>query len=243
MDKRGRNAADGKKIRTGCMEYFVEQAVLDGGVKIVFAHIEGFDNTVDPAGWADERARRVQALRDAYRDLDVKADSILEGFNILHDNFGVKRRKNLPASVNLAKLLAKHGDVPRVNPVVDLYNIVSLESKLALGAHDLARIEGNFTLRLTDGSERFVPLGQDEPKPVAAGEYCYCDDANEVLCRLEVRQVNKTAVGPASTGAAFIVQGNQATSWDYLREWADALGRDVVRLCGGAYRVVEPAVI
>jgi len=225
------------------MEYLVQQAVLDGGVKAVFVHIEGFDNEAEPAEWVAERSRRVAALLSIYEGLDVKADPLLEGFNNLHDNFGVKRRKNLPASVNLAKLLVKHGDVPHVNTVVDLYNIVSLESKLALGAHDLARIEGNFTLRLTDGTERFVPLGQDEPKPVAAGEYCYCDDANEVLCRLEVRQVNKTAVGPACTGAAFIVQGNEATSGEYLREWAEVLGRDVTRLCGGSYRVVEPAVI
>lgn len=225
------------------MEYFVQQAVLDGGVKIAFVHADGFDNLQDPVGWEVERVGRVKALLAEYDQLDVKADPILEGFNILHDNFGVKRRKNLAASVNLAKLLVKHGDLPQVNPLVDLYNIISLESKLALGAHDLARIEGNFTLRLTDGSERFVPLGQEEPKPVAPGEYCYCDDANEVLCRLEVRQVNKTAVTRDTRGAAFIVQGNGATTEEYLLEWADALGQDIVRLFGGEYRVVVPRVL
>lgn len=225
------------------MNYHVQQAVLDGGVKICFVTVEGFDNASLPAGWEEERARRIEALRASYAVLDVKADPVLEGFNILHDHFGVKRRKNLPASVNLAKLLVKHGDLAHVNTVVDLYNIVSLESKLALGAHDLARIEGDFTLRLTDGTERFVPLGQEEPKPVVAGEYCYCDDANEVLCRLEVRQVNKTAVTEASSGAAFIVQGNEATSDEYVRGWADRLGRDITRVCGGDYRVVVPDVL
>ena len=82
-----------------------------------------------------------------------------------------------------------------INTAVDIYNLLSLESKLALGAHNIDKVDGNVTLRFTDGTERFVPLGQTEPVPVAPHEYCYCDDSNEVLCRLEIRQVNKTAGG------------------------------------------------
>ncbi len=61
-----------------------------------------------------------------------------------------------------------------------VYNIISLESKLALGAHDMDCVLGNVTLRFTDGTEKFIPIGQDIPLPVNAHEYCYCDDANEV---------------------------------------------------------------
>ena len=30
-----------------------------------------------------------------------------------------------------------------------------------------------------------------EPVSINPHEYCYCDDANEILCRLEIRQVKK----------------------------------------------------
>ncbi len=33
----------------------------------------------------------------------------------------------------------------------------------------------DITLRFTNGTEKFVPLGQSEPVPVAPHEYCYCD--------------------------------------------------------------------
>ncbi|WP_396133041.1 phenylalanine--tRNA ligase beta subunit-related protein [Faecalibacillus faecis] len=36
-----------------------------------------------------------------------------------------------------------------MNPLVDLYNLISMDTKLALGAHDLDKTEGNITLRLT----------------------------------------------------------------------------------------------
>ena len=34
-----------------------------------------------------------------------------------------------------------------------------LESKLALGAHNIDKVDGNVTLRFTDGTERFLTLG------------------------------------------------------------------------------------
>lgn len=225
------------------MEFRVERGVLDLGVKIVFGVVEGFDNTEPTDAWMSYRNRRLSELVNAYRDFDPKADPVLEGFNILHDKSGVKRRKNVPASTNLIKMLEKHDGLTFINTVVDIYNLVSVESKLALGAHDMDHIDGNFTLRFTDGTERYVPLGQIEPRPVRPHEYCYCDDANEVLCRLEVRQVNKTAVTESTTRAAFIVQGNAATSNSYVRETAEHLVEEVACYCGGQGRVVVPTVI
>ena len=81
-----------------------------------------------------------------------------------------------------------------VNLAVDIYNLISMETGICLGAHDLKGVNGNITLRFTTGTEKFLPLGQTEPKEVKANEYSYIDDRNEILCRLEIRQVEKTKV-------------------------------------------------
>ena len=142
------------------MDFYVEQAVLDAGVKILFAAVYGIDNHGESPEWAVYREKRLAELYTAYEALEVHDDPILEGFNILHDRTGVKRRKNIPASENLIKLLKKNRGMFYINQAVDIYNLISLESKLALGAHNIDRVEGNVTLRFTDGSERFVPIGQ-----------------------------------------------------------------------------------
>lgn len=176
------------------MEFKVEKAVLDAGVKIVFVVIQGLDNSKESYEWHAHREVLLNDLLERYKDVDVHQDPILEGFNLLHDHTGVKRRKNIPASENLIKLLQKHGSLTYINKVVDIYNLISLDSKLALGAHNIDRVSGNVTLRFTDGTERFVPLGQTEPVAINPHEYSYIDDSNEVLCRLEIRQVQKTLV-------------------------------------------------
>ena len=153
------------------IQFAVEKSVLDIGVKIVFLVIEGIDNTRISPEWMEKRKGIIANLLNDYKDIDYHADPVLEGFHILHDRAGVKRRKNIPASENLIRLLNKHGDVFFINQAVDIYNIISMESKLALGAHDIDRVDGNVTLRFTDGTERFVPIGQSEPVSNNPHEY------------------------------------------------------------------------
>ena len=225
------------------MEFFVEKAVLESGVKIIFPEVTGIDNTLKSEEWQEYRNNKIKELIERYEGIDVHSDAILEGFNILHDNVGVKRRKNIPASENPIKLLNKNHDLFYINQAVDIYNIISLDSKLALGAHDIDNVEGNVTLRFTDGSEKFIPLGQSEPIKVAPHEYCYCDDSNEVLCRLEIRQVNKTAVNENTRNIFYIVQGNEATSDEYLEKIAQEIIDTTTKYCGGIGKINIPEVV
>ena len=224
------------------MNFYVEQAVTDAGVKIVFAAVYGLDNHGEDPEWAAYRDKRLEELYEEYAELDVHADPILEGFNLLHDRTGVKRRKNIPASENLIRLLKKNHGMFYINQAVDIYNLISLESKLALGAHNIDRVEGDVTLRFTDGSERFVPIGQEDPVPVAPHEYCYCDDANEVLCRLEIRQVEKTKVDEDARNVFYIVQGNEATPYELLYETAQKIVDLTTKYCGGTGILITPDV-
>lgn len=225
------------------MNFYVKTDVLGRGVKILFAVMEGIDNTRVSEEWNAYRNQKIHELYEQYKDMDVHADPILEGFNILHDKTGVKRRKNIPASENLIRLLVKHQGMSYINLAVDIYNLISLESRLALGAHNMDKADGNVTLRFTDGTERFVPIGLNEPIPVRPHEYSYCDDANEVLCRLEIRQVEKTKVDEAAKNVFYIVQGNEAVDDSLLKETAQKIIDTTAKYCGGSGRIVIPEVI
>ena len=225
------------------MFFYVEDKVLEIGVKVLFAVVHDIDNRGVSKEWEEYRNARIKELLEEYRGLDVHADPILEGFNILHDRSGVKRRKNTPSSENLIKQLVKHGGMPIINQVVDIYNIISLESKLSLGAHDIDRVDGNVTLRFTDGTERFQPIGQADPYYLNPGEYAYCDDSNEVLCRLEVRQVEKTKVTEDTRSILFIIQGNDEPADSLLQETAERIIQLTIRYCGGKGEAAVPQIV
>ncbi len=225
------------------MEFRVEKAVLEAGVKIVFVVIRGLDNSTASYEWQAQREVLLNELLERYKDFDVHQDPVLEAYNLLHDHTGVKRRKNIPASENLIKLLQKHGSLTYINKVVDIYNLISLDSKLALGAHNLDQVSGNVTLRFTDGTERFVPLGQTEPVVINPHEYSYIDDSNEVLCRLEIRQVQKTLVDETARNVFYIVQGNDATPDELLHQTAQNIIELTTQYCGGIGEIIIPKVL
>lgn len=221
----------------------IEPAVSAIGVKTVFGCVEGITNSGLPPAWEKERNARLARLLERYIDLAVHDDPILEGYHILHDRAGVKRRKNIPSSENLIKSLLKHRDMPFINLVVDIYNIISMESKLCVAAHDRDKIEGNLTVRFSDESETYVPIGQDHPVAMNPHEYCYCDDSNEVLCRLEIRQVNKTKISENVKNVLYIIEGNDATEDDYLESVMEEIIETTIQYCGGHGSLVTPCIL
>lgn len=130
----------------------------------------------------------------------------------------VPRRKNLPASENLIRLLTKREDLISINKAVDIYNILSIESKLCLGAHDIDKVDGNVTLKITDGTEKFLPLESEELNLVKSGEYSFLDDNNDVVCWLDIRQVDKTKVTEDSKNVLYLIIGNKKTTDEELEK-------------------------
>ena len=135
----------------------------------------------------------------------------LEGYRELHKRVGASNRKNVAAPESLLRVFKRNGNLPRINSVVDAYNFVSLARGFALGLHDTANVHGDVRLKIATGAENFVPLGKQEAKPIEPGHYVYCDDADDVLCHLEVLQGDKSKVSTGTTACLLICQGNPLT--------------------------------
>ena len=171
-------------------------------------------------------------LRQKYTPQFVKNDRLIAGFRELRKAVGRSPRK-YPCSIeSLIGCLQRRGSTPAINLVVDIYNVVSLETRLALGAHDLDRVDGSITLRFASGNEHFVPLGSSAAEPVHAGEYCYVDDGGEVLCRLDYKQCDKTKLSLSTKRCLFILQGNAKTTEEQLQQAKERLIELLVQFGG-----------
>jgi DNA/RNA-binding domain of Phe-tRNA-synthetase-like protein len=116
---------------------------------------------------------------------------------------GVSASKYLSSIESLLRRVLKGGPVPRVNPVVDLYNAISLKHLVPMGGHALHPLEGDIALCLAEGGEPFLPMDGGEAESAQPGEVIY-RDAKEVLTRRWVwRQCDKDKV-MAHTGSVFI---------------------------------------
>jgi DNA/RNA-binding domain of Phe-tRNA-synthetase-like protein len=218
------------------LRFSIEDAVLAIGVRGAFAVVEGLRNDTEPEALAALRSSVEARLAHELGPGFIETDPVLQGFRRLHEAVRRSNRRFPSSAESLVGLYQRKGIVPRINPVVDIYNLVSLETRLSLGAHDIARVTGDIRLRMTDGTERFVALGANAPEPVSAGEYAYVDDSAEILCRLEHRQCERTRVTPGTRDVFCILQGHAGTPLPMLE---GALARWVSltnQLCGGSLR-------
>ena len=69
--------------------------------------------------------------------------------------FGAKPKEHPSSIENLVRRVLKGWTVPHVNPLVDLYNTISLRHLVPVGGEDLDRVEGDVLLTFaTDGRRR-----------------------------------------------------------------------------------------
>jgi len=224
-------------------QLIIHSEIKNLGLSGIYLTIKNIHNKDTDAEF-DEYSKKIvqQAYIYARQITDIKENQLIKGFRQLHEAVGAPNRKNLSAPENLYKLLTRKGDIPRINLLVDIYNTISIKYKLALGAHDWDSIDGNVHLRLTNGSEKFIPIGETEVKTIRAGEYSYIDDSNDIICYLDVRQADKTKVTLDTKNIFLVVQGNANTPFPYIENAVSELLLLIKKYCGGESRIIGQVV-
>lgn len=146
--------------------------------------------------------------------------SQLEG---LQSRYRGRAKQVDPSPVRVAKDLLRM-KYRSIHPIVDVYNLWSARLGLSIGAFDIEKIRGSVSVRVTNGTERFQPLGAPETKVVDAGGFAYVDDSGEVLCWLDVRQGDVTKLTAATRKALILIEGIPPYSAETLLAAGKQLG-------------------
>ena len=109
---------------------------------------------------------------------------------------GIPASKYLSSIESLLRRALKGGPFPRVNPIVDLYNAISLDYLVPVGGHDLAPLEENIFLGFAEGNEPFTPMDGGDQETAEKGEVIYRDEKDVLTRRWVWRQSNKDKVTP-----------------------------------------------
>ncbi len=148
--------------------------------------------------------------------LDIANYPAVAAWREAYAAFGVKPNKYRSSIENLLRS-ARSGSVRSINPLVDLYNTVSVRHQLPCGGEDLASIVGDIHLTRARGGELFVPLGSPDAAPPQPGEVIYHDSAG-VICRAwNWREAERTKLKPATREAFLCIETVPPIEEDRLR--------------------------
>jgi len=155
--------------------------------------------------------------------------------------FGVKA-KDYPSSIeNLLKRVVKGETLRSINPLVDLYNVVSLEHLLPVGGEDLDCIQGDIILRFAGDNEAAIHLlGDAEAKAPKSGEVIYADDIGAICRRFNWKEAERSKLTAETRRAVLVVEALPPVNEANLQAALSQLSELVKTFCQAS---VKPYVL
>lgn len=179
---------------------------------------------------SEERIRQDIGSSD-YRDIPTVA-SWMEVFR----SMGINPNRYPPSVANLIKRTLKGTDLPFINKLVCIFNVISLRHVVPCGGDDLSVVTGDLKIDFAKGDEIYVPLGKrdvvEHPEP---GEVIYFDDGNgDVFCRAWCwKNGDRSKITEETRDVAINVEGMPPISLERLTLIGEELAQMVEEHCGG----------
>jgi DNA/RNA-binding domain of Phe-tRNA-synthetase-like protein len=130
--------------------------------------------------------------------------------------FGAKPKRTSPSVLALIKRAG--GGLPRIDPVTDLYNAISVSHVLPIGGENLGAYVSAPRLEIAQGGEPFDTIESGEPAMDAAlpGEVIWRDDQGVTCRRWNWRQCVRTRIDGDTRTVLFLLEALGGMSDDAL---------------------------
>ncbi|NRS49128.1 B3/4 domain-containing protein [Brevibacillus sp. HB2.2] len=150
--------------------------------KIGIVICQGIDNSSRDVEKYEKLLR--EAEKEAHKFLRLEEFSSNPVISVWREAFQkFKTKKGARCSIEALLKRVKNGNpIGTINPLVDIYNSISLRYGFPCGGEDIDTFVGDIRLTQANGNEPFLPLGQDENASPYEGEIVYKDD-DGAICR------------------------------------------------------------
>ena len=145
---------------------------------------------------------------------------------------GFKPTQYRSAAEALLRRFRREGEVPRLHPLVDLGNAVSLTYALPVALFDIARVDTHLEVRHAQGGEEHTGWS-GETEHAEPGEVIFADAANHAHARRwTFRQSRRSTVSADTRTVLIVAEGLHASAGADVPALIDALAGDIAGLWG-----------
>ena len=194
---------------------------------------KGIDNTIkDPEKFKIKlEASQKLALSHLPND-DFSSNSVVKVWREAFQKF--KTKKGARSSIEALLKRANNGNyLGTINPLVDLYNCISLKYALPCGGEDIDTFVGDIRLTKANGDEGFITLGTDENSPPYEGEIIYKDEEGAICRCWNWRESVRTMLTESTKNAFLCIELVDDTRFDTFEEALKELSGDIEKELGG----------
>ena len=149
-----------------------------------------------------------------------------------------KTKKGARASIEaLLKRIYNGNHLGTINPLVDIYNSISLSYALPCGGEDIDKFVGDIRLTKAVGNENFITLGSNESAQPYEGEIVYKDDKGTICRCLNWRESVRTMLTENTKNAILCMEFVDNERIKDLKNALEELGGRIKDNLGGTYKI------
>ena len=170
--------------------------------------VKGLDNSVDESkdpyfkSLLDKGTKRAEEF---IPDENFTQNDVIQEWRQAFSKF--KTKKGARSSIEaLLKRVSQRREFHPINPLVDIYNSVSLSYAVPCGGEDLDKIVGGLHLGKAKGGEAFFPLGAETDAPALPEEIIYYDKEGAVCRCLNWREAQRTMLTEGTKDAVLVIE-------------------------------------
>lgn len=221
-------------------KFIIEKPVWDLFPELSIGIIvaKGVDNSIaKEEELKDELAAALEAANEdakQYLTADTLSENeVISVWRKAYQQF--KTKKGVRCSIEaLLKRASKGNAVGNINPLVDIYNVISLKYALPCGGEDLDTFAGDLRLTKTEGGDEFLALGDEENDNTLPGEVCYLDDAGAVCRCFNWRDGVRTMLTENTKNAFLIIECIDPNRKDVMEKALAELTETTQKYLGGS---------
>ena len=169
------------------------------------------------------------------------AEAHISAWSEVFWEFGAKPKRTPCSADALRKRVLRDGTMPTLDPIVDLYNAVSLRYAVPVGGENFSAYQGTPHLAVAKGTEPFdtVKEGKTTVEYPLEGEVIWCDDIGVTCRRWNWRQGVRTRLGAEAQYMWFILESLPQMPIERLHEAGRMLTDGLERMMPGLWFEVE----
>lgn len=202
---------------------------------VVICH--GIDNTIKNE--EEYKEMILNAEEEALKYLQNSEFSSNEVIKVWRESFQkFKTKKGARSSIEaLLKRVHNGNHLGTINPLVDIYNSISLRYALPCGGEDIDKFVGDIRLTKADGNENFVTLGTDKSEPPYEGEIVYKDNEGAICRCWNWRESVRTMLTEDTKNAFLCIELVDEKRTEALEDALKNLEKNIEDKLGGTCKV------
>lgn len=218
------------------MKYSVKQEVFKLNPHLHFGILIGKGLTNSESKDVEFLRRAESFVRQSIGKKDSRCLPTIKAYRDTMEKAGINPNKYPPSIEAMLKRVLKGNQLPTINILVDLCNIVSLENMISLGGHDLKDIHEDLSVCFSNGTERFLPIGTNDYETVERGELIFTSGDVVQTRRWIWRQSELGKMTLNTKNIFFHLVGFEDLKNNKLKKALDSLEKLATKKCGGIYQ-------